>query len=188
MNVKKWLLFREGEGEERRGEEETYAIVLYFKWSSRACQQCQVKGECFENKVNVTDSVKCCDFTETFSFSLSVIVLNTLTAHHHFLSFSVFYCKSFVTAFCQFWPLCLLSHLSLICFSFLSSAMSPPACLQPITLFHSLTIVVLATLTDVHAPLLSLLSVFVVLSWVKVACHYRWRHGSDKGQKLRQKC
>ena len=33
-----------------------------------------------------------------------------------------------------------------------------------ITLFHSLTIVALPTLTDAHAPLLSLLSVFMVLS------------------------
>lgn len=29
---------------------------------------------------------------------------------------------------------------------------------------------------------------FVVLSWAKVACHYRQRHRPDKGQKPRQKC
>lgn len=164
------------------------------KWSAHACQKCQVKGQ-VENvlitRIYVSDSDKSCDNTAETFHSLSACY----RLEHSSASFSAylgFYTASlFLTSFCLLLSLCLSPHLSLLPLCFLSAALSLSVfCILPSLCFiHFLLLFsVSPRLADKHAPLPSLSLVFVVPSWVKVACHYRWRQRSDKGQKLRQRC
>lgn len=126
--------------------------------------------------------------------SFSVTVLSTLTTHrHHFFSVSAETCCLDVV-----FSLCFVALCSFICFaaqllplSFLLVALSACLCL----LIHSITwsnsvahIVFGFSSAYRHLHLFFLFAIHVALSWVKVACHYRCRHRSDKGQKLKQKC